>query len=70
VLEIDHVVPKSRGGTDAESNLVAACEDCNRGKGATTEMRLEWIDLPNGRGTFEYPDHTRPSAAELRELLA
>lgn len=70
VLEIDHVIPKSRGGTDDESNLVAACEDCNRGKGADVEMRLERFDLPNGKVLFEYPDHTRPSAAEMRELLA
>lgn len=28
----DHVVPKSKGGTDAMSNLVAACRACNSGK--------------------------------------
>lgn len=32
VLEIDHVVPRSKGGTDDPSNLVTACLDCNRGK--------------------------------------
>lgn len=32
-LGIDHVVPVVRGGTDDESNLVAACFDCNVGKG-------------------------------------
>ena len=57
------------GGTDAESNLVAACEDCNRGKGSDVEMRLERFDLPNGKVLFEYPDHTRPNAAEMGELL-
>ena len=31
-LEIDHVVPVSKGGSDHESNLVAACCDCNLGK--------------------------------------
>lgn len=31
-LEIDHVIPISCGGTDAEWNLVAACTLCNRGK--------------------------------------
>lgn len=31
-LEVDHIVPKSRGGTDRPSNLVTACFDCNRGK--------------------------------------
>jgi 5-methylcytosine-specific restriction endonuclease McrA/uncharacterized protein (DUF1778 family) len=28
----DHVVPKSKGGSDALSNLVAACRSCNSGK--------------------------------------
>lgn len=31
-LEIDHVVPKSKGGTDSFDNLVAACWECNQGK--------------------------------------
>lgn len=31
--EIDHFVPVSRGGTNAHSNLVAACKSCNREKG-------------------------------------
>ena len=32
-LEIDHIIPVSRGGTDELSNLKTACWDCNRGKG-------------------------------------
>lgn len=28
-VEIDHVVPRCRGGTDALTNLVPACLDCN-----------------------------------------
>jgi len=31
-LEVDHVVPRSRGGTDDPENLVTSCQDCNRGK--------------------------------------
>lgn len=31
--EIDHVVPKSRGGTHEWSNVVAACKACNARKG-------------------------------------
>lgn len=34
ILEIDHVVPVSTGGSDAVENLVTACYECNRGKGA------------------------------------
>lgn len=34
ILEVDHVVPLSGGGTDDIENLVTACYECNRGKGA------------------------------------
>lgn len=30
---VDHIVPKSRGGTDDDSNLRAACADCNLKRG-------------------------------------
>ena len=26
---IDHIIPKSKGGTDKKSNLVCACIECN-----------------------------------------
>lgn len=32
VLEVDHVVPVARGGTNELSNLAASCADCNAGK--------------------------------------
>jgi HNH endonuclease len=32
-LEVDHVILLYRGGTNDDSNLVAACHDCNHGKG-------------------------------------
>lgn len=31
-MQCDHVIPWSRGGTNDEANLVAACSDCNRKK--------------------------------------
>lgn len=34
MLECDHIVPVAGGGTNDEANLVTACFDCNRGKGA------------------------------------
>lgn len=33
-LHVDHVHPRSRGGSDELDNLVTACERCNLGKGA------------------------------------
>ena len=35
-LTIDHVLPKSRGGGDSWTNLVAACVSCNNRKGDRT----------------------------------
>ena len=35
-LECDHVTPVSQGGSSESDNLVTACRDCNRRKGART----------------------------------
>lgn len=37
-LTVDHVVPKSRGGRDTWTNLVAACIRCNNRKGSRTPI--------------------------------
>lgn len=34
LLEVDHIHPVAEGGTNDIDNLVTACSDCNRGKGA------------------------------------
>ena len=34
--EPDHILPLARGGTDAVTNLVWSCQECNRSKGART----------------------------------
>ena len=34
VLEVDHIVPLSKGGSDDVMNLWTSCWDCNRGKAA------------------------------------
>lgn len=31
-LQIDHLIPRARGGSDDEDNLVPACVACNQGK--------------------------------------
>jgi len=33
-LEIEHIIPRARGGSDDESNLWIACSLCNRYKGS------------------------------------
>jgi 5-methylcytosine-specific restriction endonuclease McrA len=32
-LQIEHIHPKSRGGSDCVSNLTLACQTCNQKKG-------------------------------------
>lgn len=37
-IEIDHIIPFSRGGTSDESNLRVTCLECNRKKGKKIEL--------------------------------
>lgn len=39
-LEVDHIIPVSRGGRTVESNLRTLCFGCNRGKGADIEKKV------------------------------
>lgn len=39
-LEVEHIVPKSRGGSNRVSNLTIACHDCNQKKGALTAQEF------------------------------
>lgn len=39
---IDHVLPRSRGGTDSWENLVACCLRCNNAKGDRTPAEMGW----------------------------
>jgi 5-methylcytosine-specific restriction endonuclease McrA len=39
-ITVDHVIPRSRGGSDDEDNLVACCSECNGGKGDKTPSEI------------------------------
>ncbi|WP_081865886.1 HNH endonuclease [Blastococcus sp. URHD0036] len=56
---IDHVVPRSRGGTHTWDNVVAACRRCNHTKADRSLAEMGW-KLP-------HPPHT-PSGAAWRLL--
>lgn len=47
-LEIDHIIPTARGGTDEEDNLWLSCRMCNGYKGDRTQGRdpLTGQDVP------------------------
>ena len=60
ILEIDHIIPKAKGGTDDESNLWLACRLCNNYKGTQTKAKdsqtNEIINLFNPRQQ-KWSDH-------------
>ncbi|MCK4274692.1 MAG: HNH endonuclease [Dehalococcoidales bacterium] len=35
ILELEHIIPLSKGGTDELDNLTTSCFECNRGKGVS-----------------------------------
>ena len=53
---IDHVMPKSRGGKDTWTNLVAACEPCN---GRKRDRTPEEAGMTLFREPFEPKDRKR-----------
>lgn len=44
-LTIDHVIPKSKGGTDTWENLVCACTICNNKKGDRSPEEAQMVLL-------------------------
>lgn len=57
-LNVDHVIPQSLGGSDAPSNLVTACADCNGGKTSS---------LPDAMPVADVDQDTLRRAAELKQ---
>ena len=44
-LQVEHIMPKSRGGSDRASNLVIACDPCNKRKGSRTAEEFGYPDI-------------------------
>jgi 5-methylcytosine-specific restriction endonuclease McrA len=38
-FEVEHIVPRSLGGADAEFNLALACRSCNLRKGTSCPLK-------------------------------
>jgi HNH endonuclease len=55
-LTRDHIVPRSRGGRDNWTNVVAACKRCNQRKGSRLpeEVRMEILAIPYQPNTAEW----------------
>lgn len=47
-LNLDHVIPRSQGGTSTWENIVCSCHDCNRQKGGRTpgQARMRLVAQP------------------------
>jgi len=58
-LEIDHILPRSQGGSDRVSNLVIACHDCNQAKG----------NMPVERFLAKQPERIRKILAQAKAPL-
>ena len=44
-LEVEHIIPKSRGGSDRVSNLTLSCKKCNQKKGNSTAEEFGYPDI-------------------------
>lgn len=44
-LEIEHIVPRSRGGTNRVGNLTLACHECNQRKGSRTAAEFGYPEI-------------------------
>jgi 5-methylcytosine-specific restriction endonuclease McrA len=76
---IDHVIPRSKGGTHAWNNVVASCRPCNTRKRdrmlEDSGMRLRrrptmprertWILVASGSVRSDWEPYLRPRAASL-----
>ena len=57
-FELDHVLPRSRGGPNRVSNLVLSCHDCNAAKGNQTAAE------------FGYPQVQKQARTPLKDAAA
>jgi 5-methylcytosine-specific restriction endonuclease McrA len=44
-LQVEHIMPRSRGGTNRVSNLTLACEPCNQAKGNQTAVEFGYPEI-------------------------
>ena len=71
ILTVDHVVPRSRGGSHGWDNLVTACKRCNQKKGSATpdEAQMKLRRKPFEPSYVTLVLLSNPLAAKRWELL-
>jgi hypothetical protein len=65
ILEVDHIVAVANGGTDDLINLITACFDCNRGKGAGDLKKV----LPSTKTQLESEKERHAQVEEYNKFL-
>lgn len=53
LASLDHVLPRSRGGTNDAHNLVTACIDCNSLRDGTSAVAFAFAHLPEPHAALE-----------------
>ncbi|MDQ2905206.1 MAG: RNA-guided endonuclease IscB [Chloroflexota bacterium] len=64
-LEIEHIVPKSRGGSNRTSNLTLACHPCNKRKGQQTAAEFGFPEV-QAKARVPLKDAAHVSALKTR----
>jgi len=67
VAEVDHVIPRSRGGTMAWTNLVCACRPCNQAKANRTAAEFGYPGIRGG--IFTYPTWLQQGKTYIKKQL-
>ena len=70
-LTIDHVIPRSKGGKDEWTNLVACCTKCNLKKGdkLLSETNMTLKKVPSAPFNRVYLDLEKSSVQEWKEYI-
>jgi len=71
-LEVDHIVPSSRGGTTTPNNLCCACHECNQRKGKHTAAEFGYSEVQGRvrRRHLKAATHTQAGKTTTLEALA
>jgi len=64
-LELEHVYPQSKGGTDKVSNLVVACRTCNQDKSSTTLE--QWVAKLKAHSASKLRDMRLKNIPKIRD---
>jgi len=66
-LEIDHLVPESKGGASASENLVLSCRSCNRGRNNKDHIDFIFSGKAESQQFLAIPSYSSPLEGKGRE---